>query len=135
MNYRHLGKSGLRSQNSLRHGTHTQSRCRNAKQLMAVAWIAVSTDNAEGYCQRSVKIMGALRELGLREQYLVSKDFLGGDIPMNGSVQILAEGGDCSLHFVDHVDLIFAHRPTPRLIEETRIQSRHQSRQSYTGHL
>lgn len=68
----------------------------------------------------------ALRELGWpREQYLVStKIFWGGDTPNeNGlSFKHIVEGVDRSLRNfgLDHVDLIFAHRPDPETpIEET----------------
>ncbi|MEL7637337.1 MAG: aldo/keto reductase [Anaerolineaceae bacterium] len=133
MNYRHLGKSGLKV-SELSFGSwvtyHNQVDVENAKQLMAAAWDRGVNffDNAEGYANgQSEKIMGqALRELGWpREQYLVStKIFWGGDTPNeNGlSFKHIVEGVDRSLRNfgLDHVDLIFAHRPDPETpIEET----------------
>jgi aryl-alcohol dehydrogenase-like predicted oxidoreductase len=76
MNYRHLGKSGLKV-SELSFGSwvtyHNQVDVENAKQLMAAAWDRGVNffDNAEGYANgQSEKIMGqALRELGWpREQ-------------------------------------------------------------------
>lgn len=133
MNYRHLGKSGLKV-SELSFGSwvtyHNQVDIDHAKQLMTAAWERGVNffDNAEAYAQgESEKIMGqALRELGWpREQYVLStKIFWGGKTPneIGLSFKHIVEGMDRSLRNfgLDHVDLVFAHRPDPDTpIEET----------------
>ena len=133
MNYRHLGKSGLKV-SELSFGSwvtyHNQVDVEHAKALMTAAWDRGVNffDNAEGYANgQSEKIMGqALRELGWpREQYVVStKIFWGGKTPNETGLSFkhIVEGVDRSLRTfgLDHVDLLFAHRPDPETpIEET----------------
>lgn len=133
MNYRHLGKSGLKV-SELSFGSwvtyHNQVDVEHAKALMTAAWDRGVNffDNAEGYANgQSEKIMGqALRELGWpREQYVVStKIFWGGKTPNETGLSFkhIVEGVDRSLRNfgLDHVDLVFAHRPDPETpIEET----------------
>ena len=133
MNYRHLGKSGLKV-SELSFGSwvtyHNQVDVEHAKALMTAAWDSGVNffDNAEGYANgQSEKIMGqALRELGWpREQYVVStKIFWGGKTPNETGLSFkhIVEGVDRSLRNfgLDHVDLVFAHRPDPETpIEET----------------
>ena len=133
MNYRHLGKSGLKV-SELSFGSwvtyHNQLDIGNAKNLMAAAWERGVNffDNAEGYANgESEKIMGAvLRELALpREQYVLStKIFWGGKSPNETGLSFkhIVEGVDRSLRNfgLEYVDLVFAHRPDPETpIEET----------------
>ena len=133
MNYRHLGKAGIKL-SELSFGSwvtyHNQVDVQKAKEIMAAAWdLGVNFfDNAEGYADgESERVMGqALKELGWpREQYVVStKIFWGGKTPNeNGlSMKHIVEGVNRSLKRfqLDHVDLVFAHRPDPECpVEET----------------
>ena len=133
MNYRHLGKAGIKL-SELSFGSwvtyHNQVDVARAKEIMAAAWdLGVNFfDNAEGYADgESEKVMGqALKELGWpREQYVIStKIFWGGNTPNEHGLSFkhIVEGVDRSLRRFqqDHVDLVFAHRPWPECpIEET----------------
>ena len=133
MNYRHLGKAGVKvSELSLgawvTYGT--QFGVKEAKEIMAAAFDAGVNffDNAEAYASGQAElIMGkALKELGWpRKDYLVStKIFWGGDGPNDRglSYKHIIEGVNNSLKRLqlDYVDLLFAHRPDPETpIEET----------------
>jgi voltage-dependent potassium channel beta subunit len=135
MEYRYLGKSGVRV-SALSLGSwvtfHQQVDVDKAVEMMAVAYDAGVNffDNAEAYAKgKSEEVMGAaLKKLGWRRaSYLVSTKFYWG---MNDGInekntlnrKYLLEGIDGSLKRfgLDHVDLIYCHRPdsnTP--IEET----------------
>lgn len=124
MNYRHLGKSGLKV-SELSFGSWVtyanQVDVSDAVEMMATARDAGVNffDNAEGYARgESERVMGkALKKLNWpREEYLVStKIFWGGDtVNEEGlSFKHIVEGVDRSLRNfqLDHVDLVFAHRP------------------------
>lgn len=133
MNYRHLGKAGVKvSELSLgawvTYGN--QVGVKEAKDIMAAAYDAGVNffDNAEAYAHGEAEvIMGkALKELGwAREQYLVStKIFWGGKGPndVGLSYKHIYEGVNNALKRfgLEYVDLVFAHRPDPETpIEET----------------
>ena len=124
MNYRNLGKSGLKV-SELSFGSWVtyanQVDVDLAKKLMSAAWDRGVNffDNAEGYAHGdSERVMGkALKELGwAREQYVVStKIFWGGQTPNEKglSYKHIVEGVNRSLRNfqLDYVDLVFAHRP------------------------
>ena len=124
MNYRNLGKSGLKV-SELSFGSWVtyanQVDVDLAKKLMTAAWDRGVNffDNAEGYAHgESERVMGkALKELGwAREQYVVStKIFWGGQTPNEKglSYKHIVEGVNRSLRNfqLDYVDLVFAHRP------------------------
>ena len=124
MNYRNLGKSGLKV-SELSFGSWVtyanQVDVDLAKKLMSAAWDRGVNffDNAEGYAHgESERVMGkALKELGwAREQYVVStKIFWGGQTPNEKglSYKHIVEGVNRSLRNfqLDYVDLVFAHRP------------------------
>jgi voltage-dependent potassium channel beta subunit len=92
-----------------------------AKKLMSAAWDHGVNffDNAEAYAHgEAERVMGkALKELGWpREQFVVStKIFWGGQTPTEKGLSFkhIVEGVDRSLRNfqLDHVDLVFAHRP------------------------
>jgi voltage-dependent potassium channel beta subunit len=135
MEYRHLGKAGIRvSELSLGSWVtfHNQADANAAKELMAAAYDAGVNffDNAEAYARgRSEEVMGAaLKQLNWRRgSYLISTKIYWG---LNDSVnekntlnrKRLIEGINGSLQRLqlDYVDLLYCHRPdqtTP--IEET----------------
>ena len=135
MEYRHLGRTGLRvSELSL--GSWVtfgdQIDVKNGMDCMSAAYEAGVNffDNAEVYKGgKSEEIMGAaLKELGWRRgSYLVSTKFFWG---LNKTVnesdtlnrKYLIEGINGSLQRLqlDYVDLIYCHRPDPETpIEET----------------
>lgn len=133
MNYRHLGKTGLKL-SELSFGSwvtyHNQVDVEKAKEIMAAAWdYGINFfDNAESYANgESERVMGeALKELGWpREQFVVStKIFWGGKTPNETGLSFkhIVEGVNRSLRRfqLDHVDLVFAHRPDPTCpVEET----------------
>lgn len=133
MNYRHLGKTGLKL-SELSFGSwityHNQVDVEKAKEIMAAAWdYGINFfDNAESYANgESERVMGeALKELGWpREQFVVStKIFWGGKTPNETGLSFkhIVEGVNRSLRRfqLDHVDLVFAHRPDPACpVEET----------------
>lgn len=133
MEYRHLGKAGIKvSELSL--GAWVtyghQFGVEEAKEIMAAAYEAGVNffDNAEAYASGQAEIiMGeALKDLGwARKDYLVStKIFWGGEGPNDQglSYKHIIEGVNASLKRLqmDYVDLLFAHRPDPETpIEET----------------
>lgn len=133
MDYRHLGKAGVKvSELSLgawvTYGN--QFGVKEAKEIMAAAYDAGVNffDNAEAYANGQAElIMGkALKELGwARKDYLVStKIFWGGEGPNDQglSYKHIIEGVNNSLKRLqlDYVDLLFAHRPDPETpLEET----------------
>jgi len=133
MEYRHLGKAGIKvSELSLgawvTYGT--QFGVDEAKEIMAAAYDAGVNffDNAEAYADGQAEtIMGeALKDLGWpHKDYLVStKIFWGGSGPNDQglSYKHIIEGVNHSLKRLqlDYVDLLFAHRPDPDTpIEET----------------
>jgi voltage-dependent potassium channel beta subunit len=135
MEYRHLGKTGIRV-SELSFGSwvtfHNQVDVKPAVEMMAAAYDAGVNffDNAEVYASgKSEEVMGkALKELKWRRgSYLVSTKFFWG---LNDGInekntlnrKRLIEGINGSLERLqlDYVDLIYCHRPdktTP--IEET----------------
>jgi voltage-dependent potassium channel beta subunit len=139
MNYRRLGRSGLRV-SELSFGSWVtygnQVDTRAARELMAAAWDAGVNffDNAEIYARgRSEQIMGAaLKELGWpRSRYVISTKFYWGlaegkgEFPnerntLNRKYLLGAIDGSLARLQVDHVDLVYCHRPDPGTpIEET----------------
>jgi voltage-dependent potassium channel beta subunit len=142
MQYRRLGRSGLRvSELSLGSWVtyHNQVDVASAKEMLAAALDAGINffDNAEVYANgRSESIMGeAFAQLGLsRLDYVVSTKFfwgldraLAGERPrINGQDTLNrkylhhAIDGSLARLKMDHVDLVFCHRPDPATpIEET----------------
>ena len=133
MEYRRLGKSGLRV-SELSYGSWVtfsfQLDKAKAKKTMKHAYDAGINffDNAEVYAAgESEKIMGAaLKELGLqRDTYTVSsKVFFGGQLVTQRGLNVkhIRDGCDAALKRLklDYLDLFFCHRPdfhTP--VEET----------------
>lgn len=135
MNYRRLGRSGLQvSELSLgswvTYGNQIDTAV--ARECMAVAYDAGVNffDNAEVYAKGQAEtIMGeALKKLGWRRSsYIVSTKFYWGlhDGPnekntLNRKYLTEAIDGSLSRLSLDHVDLVFCHRPDPHTpIEET----------------
>jgi voltage-dependent potassium channel beta subunit len=135
MEYRHLGRAGIRI-SELSFGSwvtfHNQVDIKAAMECMSAAYDAGVNffDNAEVYAGgKSEEVMGAaLKKLGWRRSsYLVSTKFYWG---LNDGVnekstlnrKRLIEGINGSLRRLqlDYVDLIFCHRPDPTTpIEET----------------
>ncbi|MTV24216.1 aldo/keto reductase [Nitriliruptoraceae bacterium ZYF776] len=135
MPYRRLGRSGLKV-SVLSFGSwvtfKSQLDVRKAVDCMAAAYDAGVNffDNAEAYAGgESERIMGeAIRELGWpRHSYLVSSKFYWGlhDGPNSRNTlnrKYLLEAVEASLERfgLDHLDLIYCHRPDPHTpIEET----------------
>jgi voltage-dependent potassium channel beta subunit len=139
MNYRRLGRSGLKV-SALSFGSWVtygnQVDTRAARELMAAAWDAGVNffDNAEIYARgRSEQIMGAaLKELGWpRSRYVISTKFYWGlaegkgEFPnerntLNRKYLLGAIDGSLARLQLDHVDLVYCHRPDPDTpIEET----------------
>ena len=133
MDYRRLGKSGLRV-SELSYGSWVtfsfQLDKAKAKKTMKHAYDAGINffDNAEVYAAgESEKIMGAsLKELGLkRDTYTVSsKVFFGGQLVTQRGLNAkhIRDGCDAALKRLklDYLDLYYCHRPdfhTP--VEET----------------
>ena len=135
MEYRHLGKSGIRV-SELSFGSwvtfHTQADVDAAKEMMSAAYDAGVNffDNAESYAGgQSESVMGeALKQLGWRRgSYLVSTklywglhDNINERNTLNRKRLIEGINGSLARLQLDYVDLIFCHRPdktTP--IEET----------------
>ena len=135
MKYRHLGKAGLQvSELSLGSWVtfHTQAGIDATVEMMTAAYESGVNffDNAENYAAgKSEEVMGAaLKKLGWRRgSYLVStKLFWGLHASPNEQNTLnrkyLLEGIDGSLRRLDldHVDLLYCHRPDPTTpIEET----------------
>jgi voltage-dependent potassium channel beta subunit len=135
MNYRRLGRSGLKvSELSLgswvTYGNQLDAAA--ARECMAAAWDRGVNffDNAEVYAAgRSEELMGeAFRKLGWpRLRYIVSTKFFWGisDGPNEKNTlnrKYLLHGIDASLKRLqlDYVDLVFCHRPDPDTpLEET----------------
>jgi voltage-dependent potassium channel beta subunit len=139
MEYRHLGRSGIRV-SALSLGSwvtfHQQVDVDKAVEMMATAYDAGVNffDNAQAYAKgKSEEVMGAaLKKLGWRRSsYLVSTKFYWGMLE-SGALGInekntlnrkfLLEGIDGSLQRfgLEHVDLVYCHRPDPETpIEET----------------
>lgn len=135
MEYRHLGKAGVKV-SVLSFGSwvtfHFQAGVDKAVELMTAAYDAGVNffDNAEEYADgKSEEVMGAaLKILGWRRSsYLVStKLFWGRFDNVNEKDTLnrkyLSEAIDGSLKRLDldHVDILFCHRPDPETpIEET----------------
>ncbi len=134
MNYRRLGRSGLRV-SELSFGSWVtygnQLGQERARECMAAAFDAGVNffDNAEVYAKgEAEKIMGAvLRQQGWRRAaYIVSTKFFWGlhDGPnekntLNRKYLMQAIDGSLARLQLDHVDLVFCHRPDPETsIEE-----------------
>jgi voltage-dependent potassium channel beta subunit len=135
MNYRRLGHSGLKlSELSLgswvTYGNQVDEA--RARECMAAAYDAGANffDNAEVYAKGIAEsIMGeALKRLGWRRSsYIVSTKFFWGlhDGPnekntLNRKYLLEAIDGSLARLKLDHVDLVFCHRPDPATpIEET----------------
>ena len=135
MNYRRLGRSGLKvSELSLgswvTYGNQLDANA--ARECMAAAWDRGVNffDNAEVYASgKSEELMGeAFRKLGWpRLRYVVSTKFFWGisDGPNEKNTlnrKYLLHGIDASLKrlALEYVDLVFCHRPDPNTpIEET----------------
>jgi voltage-dependent potassium channel beta subunit len=135
MNYRRLGKSGLKL-SELSFGSWVtygnQLDETPARECMAAAYAAGVNffDNAEVYARgQSERIMGnALKKLGWRrESYVVSTKFFWGlhDGPnekntLNRKYLMSAIDGSLQRLQLDYVDLVFCHRPDPETpLEET----------------
>jgi len=135
MNYRRLGRSGLKV-SELSFGSWVtygnQLDTSRARECMAAAYAAGVNffDNAEVYAKgQSETIMGAvLRELGWRRSsYIVSTKFFWGlhDGPnekntLNRKYLMQAIDGSLSRLGLEYVDLVFCHRADPETpIEET----------------
>ena len=135
MEYRHLGKTGIRV-SELSFGSwvtfHTQADVNAAKEMMAAAYDAGVNffDNAEAYAGgKSEEVMGqALKQLNWRRSsYLVSTKFFWGlndgvneNHTLNRKYLIEGINGSLQRFQLDYIDLIYCHRPdrtTP--IEET----------------
>lgn len=135
MEYRHLGRSGLKV-SVLSLGSwvtfHNQVDVDAAVEMMAAAYDHGVNffDNAEVYAGgKSEEVMGAaLKKLGWRRSsYLVSTKFFWGlhDGPnerntLNRKRLLEAMEGSLERFDLDYVDLVFCHRPDPTTpIEET----------------
>jgi len=135
MEYRHLGKAGIRV-SELSFGSwitfHNQADVKAAVDMMSAAYEAGVNffDNAEAYARgKSEELMGeALKQLGWRRgSYLVSTKFYWGlydgvneHNTLNRKRLIEGINGSLKRLQLDYVDLIYCHRPdktTP--IEET----------------
>lgn len=135
MEYRHLGKAGIRV-SELSFGSwvtfHNQADVQLAKDMMTAAYDAGVNffDNAEVYAGgKSEEVMGeALKQLGWRRSsYLVSTKFYWGlhdgvneKSTLNRKRLIEGINGSLERLQLDYVDIIYCHRPdktTP--IEET----------------
>jgi len=140
MEYRYLGRSGLRV-SALSLGSwvtfHNQVDIDSAVKMMATAYDAGVNffDNAEVYASgQSEEIMGAaLKKLGWRRSsYLVSTKFFWGiheGINEKNTLnrKYLLEGIDGSLKRfgLEHVDLVFAHRPDAHTPIEESVWAMH----------
>ena len=135
MNYRRLGRSGLKV-SELSYGSWVtygnQLDARAARECMAAAWDRGVNffDNAEVYARgQSEVIMGeVLKELRWpRLKYIVSTKFFWGitDGPnekntLNRKYLLNGIDGSLSRLKLDYVDLVYCHRPDPETpIEET----------------
>jgi voltage-dependent potassium channel beta subunit len=138
MQYRRLGRAGLRI-SALSLGSwvtyHNQVGVDSAVEMMAAAFDGGINffDNAEGYAGgRSEEIMGqALKRLGWpRLNYVVSTKFFWGldrageavnrRDTLNRKYLMQAIDGSLKRFGLEHVDLVYCHRPDPHTpIEET----------------
>ena len=138
MQYRRLGRAGLRV-SALSLGSwvtyHNQVGADSAVEMMAAAFDGGINffDNAEGYAGgRSEEIMGqALKRLGWpRLNYVVSTKFFWGldrtgeavnrRDTLNRKYLMQAIDGSLKRFGLEHVDLVYCHRPDPHTpIEET----------------
>ncbi|MEI6029030.1 MAG: aldo/keto reductase [Betaproteobacteria bacterium] len=138
MQYRRLGRAGLRV-SALSLGSwvtyHNQVGTDSAVEMMAAAFDGGINffDNAEGYAGgRSEEIMGqALKRLGWpRLNYIVSTKFFWGldrageavnrRDTLNRKYLMQAIDGSLKRFGLEHVDLVYCHRPDPHTpIEET----------------
>ncbi|MBL8347303.1 MAG: aldo/keto reductase [Rubrivivax sp.] len=141
MQYRHLGRSGLRV-STLSLGSwvtyHNQVDASQAVEMLAAAHDAGVNffDNAEAYALgKSEEIMGAaLKKLGWpRLNYIVSTKFFWGldrSAPaeravnrrdtLNRKYLMQAIDGSLKRFGLEHIDLVYCHRPDPSTpIEET----------------
>ena len=138
MQYRRLGRAGLRV-SALSLGSwvtyHNQVGADSAVEMMAAAFDGGVNffDNAEGYAGgRSEEIMGqALKRLGWpRLNYVVSTKFFWGldrtgeavnrRDTLNRKYLMQAIDGSLKRFGLEHVDLVYCHRPDPHTpIEET----------------
>ncbi len=135
MEYRHLGRSGIRVSELSLGSWVTFSRqvdVDSAVEMMNVARDAGVNffDNAQVYAGgKSEEVMGAaLKKLGWRRgSYLVSSKFYWGlhdgvneKNTLNRKYLLEAIDGSLERFGLDHLDLIFCHRPDPHTpIEET----------------
>lgn len=135
MEYRHLGRTGIRV-SELSFGSwvtfHTQADVKAAAEMMAAAYDAGVNffDNAEAYAGgKSEEVMGAaLKKLKWRRgSYLVSTKFYWGihdgvneRNTLNRKRLIEGINGSLQRFGLEYVDLIYCHRPDPTTpIEET----------------
>ncbi|MEP0806757.1 MAG: aldo/keto reductase [Chloroflexota bacterium] len=135
MEYRHLGRTGIRV-SELSFGSwvtfHTQADVKAAAEMMAAAYDAGVNffDNAETYAGgKSEEVMGAaLKKLKWRRgSYLVSTKFYWGihdgvneRNTLNRKRLIEGINGSLQRFGLEYVDLIYCHRPDPTTpIEET----------------
>jgi voltage-dependent potassium channel beta subunit len=138
MQYRRLGRAGLRV-SALSLGSwvtyHNQVGIDSAVEMMAAAYDGGINffDNAEGYAGgRSEEIMGqALKRLGWpRLNYVVSTKFFWGldrageavnrRDTLNRKYLMQAIDGSLKRFGLEHVDLVYCHRPDPHTpVEET----------------
>jgi voltage-dependent potassium channel beta subunit len=138
MKYRHLGRAGLRV-STLSLGSwvtyHNQVDTGSAAEMMAAAFDAGVNffDNAEVYAGgRSEEIMGAvLKKLAWpRLNYIVSTKFFWGldrqgdainrKDTLNRKYLMQAIDGSLKRFGLEHVDLVYCHRPDPHTpVEET----------------
>jgi voltage-dependent potassium channel beta subunit len=135
MEYRHLGKTGIRV-SALSYGSwvtfHTQVGIDAAVESMAIAYDAGVNffDNAEAYAAgKSEEVMGAaFKKLGWRRSsYLVSTKFFWGlnegvneKNTLNRKYLVNAMNGSLKRFDLEYVDVVFCHRPDPTTpIEET----------------
>jgi voltage-dependent potassium channel beta subunit len=138
MSYRRLGRSGLRV-STLSLGSwvtyHNQVDTKSATEMMAAAMDAGINffDNAEVYAAgRSEEVMGAaIKQLGWpRLNYVVSTKFFWGlagqaeginrKNTLNRKYLMQAIDGSLKRMGLEHIDLIYCHRPDPHTpIEET----------------
>jgi voltage-dependent potassium channel beta subunit len=149
MNYRRLGKSGLKL-SELSFGSWVtygnQLDEGPARECMAAAYAAGVNffDNAEVYARgESERIMGnAIRKLGWRrESYVVSTKFFWGlhDGPNEKNTlnrKYLMNAIDRSLERLqlDYVDLVFCHRPDPDTPLEETVWAMHDMIRSGRAH-
>ena len=135
MEYRHLGRTGIRV-SALSLGSwvtfHRQVNVDSAVDMMSAAYNAGVNffDNAEIYAKgKSEEVMGAaLKKLGWRRaSYLVSTKLFWGinegvneKDTLNRKYLLEAIDGSLKRFGLDHVDLVYCHRPDPETpIEET----------------